>query len=159
MKINGIFGAGARPTPTFSWMRGQGQFAFLPAVLCLALFWPFGGGGKKVQMMAGKDTPAARGTVIVDTGKNGNTALDIKAQSLAPPSALKPAENVYVVWVQSPGEAPKNLGQLMVNPDESAELKTKTPYKRFEVFITAEGTAQVEEPQGTQVLSATISRG
>ncbi len=66
---------------------------------------------------------------------------------------------MYVVWIEPPGQKPKNLGQLQVDTNEKAELKTKTPYKRFEVFITAEGGAQVEAPHGAPVLSANVSRG
>jgi hypothetical protein len=149
---------GARGAPTFGWLRGPRQFALLPMVACLALFWPFSS-GKHVQMLHGKLDPAARGTVSVKTGKNGNTALDIKARSLAPPSGLNPSENVYVVWVQPPGQDAKNLGALTVDGNENAELKTKTPYKSFKVFITAEAEVLVQKPTGPEMLSASVEQG
>ncbi len=148
-----------RPALFRSCDRGYGFFALMPVLLCLALIWPFGGGGKKIHMMAGSETPAAHATINVKQGDNGNTRLDIKADALAKPSALTPPENVYVVWVQPPGQTPKNMGQLSVDNDLKGELKTETPYHRFAIFITAEKQPQVQAPQGEKVLSADVAQG
>lgn len=139
--------------------RGTTLASVAPLIVCLAFFWPFGGGGRKVHMMAGNATPAAQGTIQIKTGDNGNTTLDVKASSLAPPSSLTPAENAYVLWIQPPEQAPVNHGRIQVNQKEDAELHTKTPYKRFKVFITAEENAKVQTPMGPKVLSADVSRG
>jgi hypothetical protein len=130
-------------------------FSFTPALLFLALIWPFG--GKDVEMVAGTDNPAARCTVHVDKGGNGNTEMNLKAQSMASPSSLSPAKSVYVVWVQPPGEDAQNLGQLKVSKDQRGEIKTATPYKRFKVFITAEDKAQIKEPEGPTILSGEVT--
>ena len=133
-------------------------FGIAPLALALAFVWPFGGGGRKIQLMAGSVTPAAHGTVTVKIGQNGNTDLDIKAGSLAPPSSLTPAENVYVVWIESPGHDPQNCGQLQPGQKENAELHTETAYKSFKLFITAQQNAQAQEPSGPQILSADTPR-
>lgn len=134
----------------------SGLFAAIPLLLCFAFVWPFGG-GRKVQMMAGTATPGANATITIRKGSNGNTALDIKAKNLAPPSSLSPAENVYVVWIQSPDHTPQNEGRLRVNQKEQAEIHTSTAYKRFKVIITAEQNAQTREPMGSRILSADIA--
>ncbi|HEX3661033.1 MAG TPA: hypothetical protein VHU89_06355 [Acidobacteriaceae bacterium] len=130
-----------------------------PMIVCLAFIWPFGGGGRTVHMMAGNVTPAPQGTVQVKTGNNGNTTLDVKARALAPPSSLTPAENAYVLWIQPPDQAAQNQGRIKVDSSENAELQTRTPYKRFKVFITAEENAKAQTPMGPKVLSADVSRG
>lgn len=141
-------------------VRPPSFFMLLPAIFCLAFIWPFnGGGGKKIQMMAGNETPAAQATVTAQIGKNNNTELTIKAHALAVPSSLTPPANVYVVWVQPPGQSPKNLGELNVDNKLNGELHTETPYKRFSIFITAEKDAQIQEPQGPKVLSADVAQG
>jgi hypothetical protein len=149
------------PSPQTKRFAGaHGSFIFLPALLCLAFFWPFNGGGsKKIQMMAGNETPAAQATVTAQIGKNDNTELNIKAHALAQPSSLTPPANVYVVWVQPPGDSPKNLGELNVDNKLNGELHTETPYKRFSIFITAEKDAQVQQPQGPRILSADVAQG
>lgn len=139
--------------------RSTTLMSIAPLIFCLALIWPFGGGGRTVHMMAGSVTPGARGTVNVDTGNNGNTTLDVKAHALAPPSSLSPAENAYVLWIQPPDREPVNHGRVQVDQHENAELHVKTPYKRFKVFITAEQNAQAHMPMGPKVLSAEVSRG
>ena len=139
--------------------RGTTMASVAPLVVCLAFLWPFGGGGRTVHMMAGSVTPGAHGTVQVNTGNNGNTTVDVKAHALAPSSSLTPAENAYVLWIQPPDQAPQNQGRIKVNQNEDAELHTKTAYKRFQVFITAEENAKTESPEGPKVLSADVSRG
>ncbi|MGB7435953.1 MAG: hypothetical protein WBR26_03170 [Candidatus Acidiferrum sp.] len=131
--------------------------AAVPALLAMILLWPFGGGGTKVQMMAGTVTPGAQGTIIVHNGTNNNARLELKVKALANPNALTPAENVYVVWVQPPDQPAQNQGQLKVNKNEEGALSFETSYQRFEVFITAEQNAQVQTPQGPQVLSADVA--
>lgn len=134
------------------------RFAIMPVLLLAFAFWPFGSGSKKIDLMAGHETPGARGTISVKTGPNSNTRLDLKAYSLAHPSSLAPPENAYVVWVQPPGENPKNEGQLQVDKKENGELRTEVPYRRFKVFITAEQNPQTQAPTGPQVLSADVAQ-
>lgn len=127
-------------------------------VLGLALIWPFGGGGRKVQMMSGAQTPAAHGTVTITKSNNGNTALDLKVQSLAKPSSLNTPENAYVVWIQPPDKQPINEGELRVDKNLNGQIHTETPYKRFKLFITAEQNPEAQTPDGATVLSADIAQ-
>lgn len=109
-------------------------------------------------MMAGQETPAARCTIHLHVGDNGNTELDMKADSLSAPSALTPPKNAYVVWIQPPGETAQNLGEISVDKNQKAELKTETAYKRFKIFVTAENEAQLKEPDGPTILSAEVAQ-
>lgn len=128
-----------------------------PLAVCFAFIWPFGGGGRTIQLMAGSTTPAARGTVQAKNGNNDNTDLDVKVHALADPNTLTPAENVYVVWIEPPGQAPQNLGQIAVDQHENGDLHTETADKRFQVFITAEQNARARMPDGPKVLSADVT--
>lgn len=141
-----------------SLIRALSRAAFVPVLLGSLVFWPFGSGSKKIDLLAGHETPGARGTVSVKSGPNKNTELDLKVESLAQPSSLTPPENTYVVWVQPPGENPKNQGQLRVDKNENAEIHTEVPYKRFKIFITAEQNPQTQTPVGPQVLSADVAQ-
>jgi hypothetical protein len=131
----------------------------MPLALFLA-FWPFsyfGMGGRKVQMTAGPKTPAARATVVIKATKNSNEKLDVKAKSLARPSALNPPAAAYVVWIQPAGQRPQNMGELTVGNNRHAQLKTQTPFKRFKIFVTAQNNPQATTPSGTQILVANVS--
>lgn len=133
-------------------------YAAATLILALTFFWPFGGGGKKVHMTAGKGTPAAQGTVQIQRGdkNNNNSKIDVKVESLAKPSALTPPHSNYVVWIEPEGQSPKNQGELRVDENQKGELKTVTPYKRFKVFITAEESPTAQQPKGPQVLAAQV---
>jgi len=50
---------------------------------------------------------------------------------------------------------PANLGVLSVGEDQEGKLETSTPFKSFEVFVTAEKDAQVTASRGERVLWAT----
>jgi hypothetical protein len=130
--------------------------ALAPMLLALILFWPFGG-GQKVPMVAGTQTPAAHGTVTVHNGSNNNAKVDLKVEGLAKPSSLTPPANAYVVWIQPPGQPAQNQGEVKVDKNLNGQLHTDTPYKRFKLFITAEQNAQVQSPTGPQVLTADVA--
>jgi hypothetical protein len=157
MNTNELRHQGQAPTRRGLPSRNTNFAALMPLIFCLALFWPFGGGGKNVRMTSGKQTPAAHGTVNVQTGNNGNTKLKIDVKDLAEPGALTPPENIYVVWVQPPGKTPRNEGALVVNKNLDGQLKTRTPFANFSLFVTAEKNTQVQKPQGPRVLSAYVS--
>lgn len=138
-------------------VANRGMFAAaLPLMFALAFIWPFGG-SQKVQMTPDpNETPGAQGTVSVTRSKNGNTQIDTKVKDLAKPSSLKKPEDVYVEWIQPTGQNPKNEGQIAIQPNETGELKTQTPYKHFKVFLTPETNPRVQSPTGPRVLSATV---
>ena len=131
-------------------------FSAVPLVLALALIWPFGG-GTRISLMPGSRTPGARGSAIIKSGGNRNTRVDIRVHSLARPGSLSPAENAYVVWVEPPGEATQNVGQIAVNGKQKGDLHIHTPYKRFKLMITAEQNAQAQMPNGPTILSGTVA--
>lgn len=143
--------------PVWRTARSRGFFgAVLPLMFALAFIWPMAG-GEKVQMTPNpSETPAAQGTITVSQGKNGNTKVDTKVKNLAKPSGLKNPASVYVLWIQPEGQSPKNEGQMLIDANRTGSLKSETPYKHFQVFITPEDSPTVTSPNGPHVLSATV---
>jgi hypothetical protein len=82
--------------------------------------------------------------------------MELKVEHLAPPSNLQPAKQVYVVWVQAPGQQPENKGVLKVNENLEGSIKMITPYKSFDVFVTAEDTPSVTQPSTMEMLRGSI---
>ncbi len=103
-------------------------------------------------------TPAAEGKVVSSNDRNGNTQLDVQVKHMATPSSLTPAKNAYVVWVQPRGKDPEVLGVLRVNENLEGSLKATTPYKDFEIFVSAEDNPKPEMPSGMVILKGTIER-
>jgi hypothetical protein len=114
--------------------------------------------GREDQLTNTGTTPAAQGKVVSGTDRNGNTDVDVEVKHMATPESLTPSQMAYVVWVQPRGQNPQILGVLRVNKDLDGSLKAATPYKDFEVFITAEGTLKPTSPSGMVILKGTVQR-
>jgi hypothetical protein len=115
-------------------------------------------GHKKVAMTAASTVPAATGHAEIGTDRNGNTTIDLKVQHLAKPENLTPAASTYVVWIQPRGGAPQNQGALQVNSDLNGEYKGTTPYKNFDILVTAENDAKTNTPSGQEVMRQHVER-
>lgn len=109
-----------------------------------------------IPLRSGTAVPAAIGKLEYSTDRNGNTALEIKAEHLAPPQNLTPPKQDYVVWIEAPGQPAENKGVLRVNNDQQASIKMITPHKNFDVFVTAEDNPAVTTPSGTEVLRGAL---
>lgn len=111
------------------------------------------------KLSASSSLPAAEGTLRCSKAANDNTAIDLKVKHLANPDRLTPPAAVYVVWTKVDKDAaPQNIGALEVDSDLVGRLKTVTPQRRFELFVTGEATGQAPSPSGEPVLWANCSR-
>ncbi len=106
-----------------------------------------------------KNQAAAMGKIKLDTDRNGNTTMHIEVEHLAAPSTVASDKTTYVVWVQPKDQPPENAGELRINQDSlQGDMMTATPYKHFDVFITAEDSSRAQSPSGDKVLTATVDR-
>ena len=111
---------------------------------------------KKYPMTAASTVPGARAEVEISKDKNGNTRLKMTVQHLANLENLTPRAAAYVVWLQERGGNSENQGQLKMDKNLKATFKAETPFKSFEVFVTAEQDPRITSPSGAEVLRATI---
>jgi len=125
--------------------------------LTFALLGTFAYAAKKYPMTAASIVPGARGEVVISKDDNGNTRLKMSVQHLANLENLTPRAAAYVVWLQERGGKPaENQGQLKMDKNLKATFEAVTPYKSFDVFVTAEQDARATSPSGQEVLKATI---
>jgi hypothetical protein len=105
----------------------------------------------------GVRSPAAVGEVNVKTTKNDNQSLTVKVDHLAMPSDLGPSLNTYVVWI-APGrdQPPMPVGQIEVSKDRSGQIQVLTPFKSFDVLVTAEPSATPPKPSPFVVLQGRV---
>lgn len=111
-----------------------------------------------IRMTGSPVVPSAAGNIDLDHDHNGNTVLKIKVEHLAQPTSLAPPKSVYAVWVQPPDREPELAGELKTGKDLKGSFETSTPYKNFDVFITAEDTAHPQQPSGPVVLRASVQQ-
>ncbi len=108
---------------------------------------------KPMHLNVSPTIPAAEGSILFESTENGNTGIYLTVRNLANPEKLTSPANVYVVWVNVAVDAtPQNIGALVVGKDLAGELRTVTPLSRFELFITAEPSAEVKLPSGQSLL-------
>jgi hypothetical protein len=102
--------------------------------------------------------PAAEGKIITDNDRNGNTGVEIQVKHMATPQSLTPPKQTYLVWVQPRGKEPELLGALRVNENLEGSLKAATPYKAFDVLITAEDSPKPDSPSSLVILKGAVER-
>jgi hypothetical protein len=118
-----------------------------------------GCGGGAHTMSSSPAVPAAQGQVKFEKAANDNTGIDLTVKHMADPQKLTPPAQHYVVWTrQNKDAAPQNIGALSVDKNLTGTLKTVTPLHGFELFVTAEGSGQVQQPTGEPLLWTDYSR-
>ncbi|HVT07145.1 MAG TPA: hypothetical protein VHO67_06790 [Polyangia bacterium] len=101
--------------------------------------------------------PAATGKVSVKPGDDGNQTLKLDVERLAAPPRVFDGANTYVVWLIVPGNAPENIGVLPLDDKLNGHLQTKTPFRTFDVLVTAEPSPTATRPnENNRVMSASV---
>jgi hypothetical protein len=149
-------------------LRTAATFAALSGALAIA-----GGGCSQLQlgsnatpaapMQASPRVPAAQGAVSVQDGDNGNYKVAVNVKHMAPPDKVSTGASSYVVWLRplatdAKSQPPQNVGALAVNKDLEGNLTTVTPYRQFDLFVTAEPVPNSTAPTGEQLLTTTVRR-
>ena len=116
------------------------------------------------SLQTASEIPAAAGNVKVKAEKGGNTKVEVAVEHLAPATVAFGAPN-YVVWIVpetgAAGEPdiaakPQNVGLLSVGSDLKGKFNTTTPFKAFEVIVTAEATPNVTTPGSNRVMTSAV---
>jgi len=129
------------------------------AVVLLAAAAVFAGCSGAEKLSTSSTLPSSEGDLKCEKAANDNTGIDLKVKHLANPSRLTPPASAYVVWTRADKDAPpQNIGALEVDKDLSGRLKTVTPLRRFELFITAEPSGETQTPSGTPLMWANCNR-
>jgi hypothetical protein len=107
----------------------------------------------KYALQPADRTPAATGQIKANTDANGNRELEISVKHLPPASSLDQTFRTFVVWVRPGADATfRNVGQLRLDDDRRGELSTTTPYKSFDVMVTAEASGTSLSPSEAVIL-------
>jgi len=123
------------------------------ALSSVAVFAANGIFSHATAMNVSPDIPAAQGMVKFSKTNDGNISINLSVKYLADPQKLQPPAAIYVVWVGKDKDSkPQNIGALKVEKDREGTIKSVTPLHAFQLFVTAEGNGQVQEPVGTKLL-------
>jgi hypothetical protein len=118
----------------------------------------FGGNkGEQTWTMRSIDkAPAAQGKVEVASAKDGNHDVKVEVKHMAPPDKIFEGSTAYVVWLKAENGSFQNVGTLKVDKDLNGKLETRTPFRTFDVLVTAEKESTVNTPSEHHVMNAKV---
>ena len=114
-------------------------------------------GATSWNMQPNEKVPAAQGKVMVSKPDGANRQVTVSVEHLAPPTQAF-GKSTYVVWIRpvGGGEA-QNMGVLQFDDDLEARLTFKTPFKTFDVVISAEEQPNVTSPSNDLAFQASVA--
>lgn len=130
----------------------------LLTIAALALFTLATGCATTAELRSTKQNPAATAEVkLRGPDANDNMTLKVNADHLAPPKKIDGNLNAYVVWTRSQGQQEwTNVGSLGLSKNQTATMKTTTPYSKLNVLITLEKSSTVNRPSEYVALEGSI---
>ena len=150
----GTVGAAAEEPYTPRMAGKEEPMSRINSIAAAALIaWPLSGCASGPRLASGPALAKAKGTVSFIKTEDRGTEIVLNVEHLTEPEALNPPGYAYVAWVQSDREAPAyNVGALAVDDDRNGELKTVTPLRDFELFVTVETSSDASQPTGPPLL-------
>ena len=94
--------------------------------------------------------PEAKGKAYVDT-KQGYTSINAEFDTLQPATRFGSEYLTYVLWAITPEGRAKNLGEVLLDGDDS-KLKVTTELQAFGLIVTAEPYFAVTQPSDVVVM-------
>jgi hypothetical protein len=94
--------------------------------------------------------PQAKGIATVDS-KQGRIEINVKMEKLTPATQFGPEYLTYVLWAITPEGRPKNLGEVLLNGEDS-KLDVTTDLQAFGLIVTAEPYFAVTQPSDVVVM-------
>ena len=107
-------------------------------------------GSTKVDFRGTALMPQAKGVATVNS-KQGRIEIDARMDKMSPATQFGPEYLTYVLWAITPEGRPKNLGEVLLNGDDS-KLNVTTDLQTFGLIITAEPYFAVTQPSDVVVM-------
>ncbi len=107
-------------------------------------------GSTKVDFRGTALMPQAKGLATVNS-KQGHIQIDARMDKMTPATQFGPEYLTYVMWAITPEGRPKNLGEVLLNGDNS-KLDVTTDLQTFGLIITAEPYFAVTQPSDVVVM-------
>ena len=123
-------------------------------LLIVLLLVTLGSCTTSIKFPVSKTVPSAEGVAKISKDKNGNYQIQLTVKHLANPERLTPPRNQYIVWALSEDAKNQNIGRLSISKSMAGSLKTSTPFRPVQLFVTAETEGTINRP-GTYELFRT----
>src|ERR1700693_1817878 len=100
--------------------------------------------------------PEAKGEASVNS-KQGRIEINARMEHLSPATQYGPEYLTYVLWAITPEGRPKNLGEVLLNGNNS-KLDVTTDLQTFGLIVTAEPYFAVTQPSDVVVMENFITK-
>jgi len=107
-------------------------------------------GSTKIDFRGTPLMPGAKGEAVVDS-KQGRIEINAKMEHLSSATQYGPEYMTYVLWAITPEGRPKNLGEVLLNGNDS-KLEVTTDLQTFGLIVTAEPYFAVTQPSDVVVM-------
>jgi outer membrane protein OmpA-like peptidoglycan-associated protein len=112
-------------------------------------------GSTEVDFRGTELMPQAKGQIEVNS-KQGRIEIKARMDKLTPATQFGPEFLTYVLWAVTPEGRPKNLGEVLLNGDNS-RIEVTTDLQTFGLIVTAEPHFAVTQPSNVVVMENVIS--
>jgi outer membrane protein OmpA-like peptidoglycan-associated protein len=112
------------------------------------------GGSTTIDFRGTPLLPRARGEAKVES-KQGYTEIEVEFNRLTPATKFGPEYLTYVMWAITPEGRAANLGEVLLNEDQS-KLNVTTELQAFGLVVTAEPYFAVSQPSDVVVMENVI---
>ncbi len=112
-------------------------------------------GSTEVDFRGTELMPQAKGQIEVNS-KQGRIEIKARMDKLTPATQFGPEFLTYVLWAVTPEGRPKNLGEVLLNGDNS-KIEVTTDLQTFGLIVTAEPHFAVTQPSNVVVMENVIS--
>lgn len=113
-------------------------------------------GSTKIGFQGTALMPRARGEAKIES-KQGVIKIDSKMENLQPATMFGAEYLTYVMWAITPEGRPVNVGEVLLNGDES-KLNTTVELQSFALIVTAEPYFAVTQPSDVVVMENFVRR-
>ncbi len=120
-----------------------------------AVNYRYRSGPTKIDLRGTVLLPQAHGEATVESTR-GRTEIDAKIEKITTPNRFGAGYLTYVLWALTPEGGPHNLGEVLANPSDKAELHVTTDLQTFALIVTAEPYSAVRKPSDLVVMENEI---
>jgi hypothetical protein len=112
---------------------------------CLLIFLTMAACKRDVRLQRVPPLIAGDAGIRVVLTYDRNNTLELRLSNVQPPESFGAQYTRYVVWTETAGAPPVNVGQIRVEGGKG-KMQTLTPLRRFGVLITVEEKGDARQP-------------
>ncbi|MDN3686487.1 hypothetical protein [Cyclobacterium jeungdonense] len=133
--------------------------SFRNSFIAVLLIFSFAACSTKITFPVSRVVPAAEPEAKVSKTKEGTYDISLNVSNLALPERLSPPKKFYMVWIDTPDQGIKKLGEIANNSGifrnrGKAAFEASTLYRPNMILVTAENSLEVAYPGSHVVLKS-----